>query len=77
MPAVKPRRQELETPKEVLAEVFGARPSDVEEMIRLSRGTLAFLSVALLTIHHFTTMNRPQQSSREYGPVDKCNARDY
>jgi hypothetical protein len=30
-----PRRQELETAKEILAEVFGARPSDVEEMIRL------------------------------------------
>jgi hypothetical protein len=29
------RRQELETAKEILAEVFGARPSDVEEMIRL------------------------------------------
>jgi hypothetical protein len=34
-PAVNPRRQELETAKEILAEVFGARPSDVEEMIRL------------------------------------------
>jgi hypothetical protein len=29
-PAVNPRRQELETAKEILAEVFGARPSDVE-----------------------------------------------
>jgi len=35
MPAVDPRRLELETAKEILAEVFGARPSDVEEMIRL------------------------------------------
>ena len=34
-PAVNPRRLELETAKEILAEVFGARPSDVEEMIRL------------------------------------------
>ena len=34
-PAVNPRRQELETAKEILAEVFGTRPSDVEEMIRL------------------------------------------
>jgi hypothetical protein len=31
-PAVNPRRQELETAKEILGEVFGARPSDVEEM---------------------------------------------
>ena len=30
-----PRRQELESAKEILAEVFGAQPSDVEEMIRL------------------------------------------
>jgi hypothetical protein len=35
MPAANPRRQELETAKEILAEVFDARPSDVEEMIRL------------------------------------------
>jgi hypothetical protein len=35
VPGVNPRRQELETAKEILAEVFGARPSDVEEMIRL------------------------------------------
>jgi len=35
MPAVNLRRQELETAKENLAEVFGARPADVEEMIRL------------------------------------------
>jgi hypothetical protein len=35
MPAVNPRRQELETAKEILAKVFGDRPSDVEEMIRL------------------------------------------
>jgi hypothetical protein len=35
MLAANPRRQELETAKEILAEVFGARPSDVEEMIRL------------------------------------------
>jgi hypothetical protein len=35
MPTANPRRQELETAKEILAEVFGARPSDVEEMIRL------------------------------------------
>jgi hypothetical protein len=34
-PVVNPRRQELETAKEILAEVFGAQPSDVEEMIRL------------------------------------------
>jgi len=33
-PVVIPRRQELETAKEILAEVFGARPSDVEEMVR-------------------------------------------
>jgi len=33
-PAANPRRQELETAKEILAEVFGARPSDVEEMIQ-------------------------------------------
>ena len=33
-PVVNPRRQELETAKEILAEVFGARPSDVEEMIQ-------------------------------------------
>jgi hypothetical protein len=38
MPAVNPRRQELETAKEILAEVFGARRSDVEEMIRLRLG---------------------------------------
>jgi hypothetical protein len=35
MPTANPRRQELETAKEILAEVFRARPSDVEEMIRL------------------------------------------
>jgi hypothetical protein len=34
IPTVNPRRQELETAKEILAEVFGARPSDVEEIIR-------------------------------------------
>jgi hypothetical protein len=28
------RAQELETAKEILAEVFGARPDEVEEMIR-------------------------------------------
>jgi hypothetical protein len=28
------RAQELETAKEILAEVFGARPGEVEEMIR-------------------------------------------
>jgi hypothetical protein len=33
MPAVNPKRQELETAKEILAEVFDARASDVEEMI--------------------------------------------
>jgi hypothetical protein len=33
-PVVNPWRQELETAKEILAEVFGARPSEVEEMIR-------------------------------------------
>ena len=32
-PAVNPRRQELETAKGILAEVFGTRLSDVEEMI--------------------------------------------
>jgi len=32
-PVVNPRRQELETAKDILAEVFGAQPSDVEEMI--------------------------------------------
>jgi hypothetical protein len=32
---INPRLQELETAKEILAEVFGARTSDVEEMIRL------------------------------------------
>jgi hypothetical protein len=35
MPVVIPRRQELGTAKEILAEVFGARPSDADEMIRL------------------------------------------
>ena len=35
MPAVNPGRLELETAQEILVEVFGARPSDVEEMIRL------------------------------------------
>jgi hypothetical protein len=35
MPPVNTRRQELETAKEILAEVFSARPSDVDEMIRL------------------------------------------
>jgi hypothetical protein len=30
MLAVNPRRQELETAKEILAEMFGARPSDVD-----------------------------------------------
>jgi hypothetical protein len=34
-PVVNPRRQELETAKEILAEVFEAWPSDMEEMIRL------------------------------------------
>jgi hypothetical protein len=29
-----PRRQELETAKEILAEAFGAQPFDVEVMIR-------------------------------------------
>jgi hypothetical protein len=28
------RAQELETAKEILAEVFGARPGEVEEMIK-------------------------------------------
>ena len=32
-PAVNPRRQELEIAKEILAEVFGTRPSEVEEMM--------------------------------------------
>jgi len=32
-PVVNPRLLALETAKEILAEVFGARPSDVEEMI--------------------------------------------
>jgi len=40
-PVVNPRRQELETAKEILAEVFGARPSDVEEMIRLTGWRMA------------------------------------
>jgi len=31
---VNPRRLELETAKQILEEVFHARPSDVEEMIR-------------------------------------------
>jgi hypothetical protein len=35
MPAVRPGRQELETAKETLAEVFSVRPSGVEEMMRL------------------------------------------
>ena len=30
-----PRLMELETAKEVLAEIFHARPSDVEEMIQM------------------------------------------
>jgi hypothetical protein len=33
-PVVNPRCLELETAKEILAEVFGARPSDVDEMIQ-------------------------------------------
>jgi len=33
-PVVNPRLLALETAKEILAEVFGARPSDVEEMAR-------------------------------------------
>ena len=32
--AVNPRVIELQTAKEILAEVFGARPADVEEMIQ-------------------------------------------
>ena len=34
-PVVNPRLLALETAKEIMAEVFGARPSDAEEMIRL------------------------------------------
>jgi len=34
MRAVSTRAQELETAKEILAEVFGARPGEVEEMIQ-------------------------------------------
>jgi hypothetical protein len=34
MPTVNPRLLALETTKEIQAEVFGARPSDVREMIR-------------------------------------------
>jgi hypothetical protein len=36
-PVLNPRRQELETAKEILAEVFGARPSDVEEILSRRR----------------------------------------
>jgi hypothetical protein len=36
LPRVNPKILELQAAKEILAEVFGARPSDVEEMI-LSR----------------------------------------
>ena len=41
---VNPKRLELETAKEILAEVFRARPEDVEEMIqkRLEERSLAF-----------------------------------
>ena len=31
---VNPRLQELQTAKEILAEIFNARPGEVEEMIR-------------------------------------------
>jgi len=34
-PMVSIRAQELETAKEILAEVFGARPGEVEEMIQM------------------------------------------
>ena len=34
-PTVNPRILELETAKEVLAEIFHARPSEVEEMIQM------------------------------------------
>jgi len=33
-PVVNPRLLALETAKEILAEVFGARPSDVEEIMQ-------------------------------------------
>jgi hypothetical protein len=33
-PAVNPGHQEMETAKEILAEVLGTRPSDVEKMIQ-------------------------------------------
>ena len=38
------KRAQLETAKEILAEVFGARPEDVEEMIqqRLEERSLAY-----------------------------------
>ena len=36
MPMVSIRAMELETAKEILAEVFHARPGEVEEMIRSS-----------------------------------------
>jgi hypothetical protein len=35
MPAANSRRHELETAKKILADVFGDRPFDVEEMIQL------------------------------------------
>jgi len=34
-PTVNPRLLELQTAKQILAEIFHARPSDVEEMIRM------------------------------------------
>jgi hypothetical protein len=34
-PAVNPRTLELETAKQILEEIFHARPSDVEEMIQM------------------------------------------
>ena len=34
-PTVNPRTLELETAKQILEEIFHARPSDVDEMIRM------------------------------------------
>jgi len=41
LPRVNPKILQLQAAKEILAEVFGARPSDVDEMI-LSRYDVAY-----------------------------------
>ena len=64
--AVNFRRMELQTAKEILAEVFHARPGEVEEMIRISYNCLVAAEDAKIRIKGSVRIHLEIECSESY-----------